>query len=81
MVIYKFYLRDVIKGDVFLGSLPERRKNPERVTENSTEESIMNWVKTYYGNNGEDGDIFFIKTVLEEREKTDPSLGRFRREH
>jgi len=81
MVIYKFYLRDVIKGDVFLGSLPERRKNPERVTENSTEESIMNWVKTYYGNNGEEGDIFFIKTVLEEREKTDPSLGRFRREH
>jgi len=81
MVIYKFYLRDVIKGDVFLGSLPERRKNPERVTGNSTEESIMNWVKTYYGNNGEDGDIFFIKTVLEEREKTDPSLGRFRREH
>jgi len=81
MVIYKFYLRDVIKGDVFLGSLPERRKNPERVTGNSTEESIMNWVKTYYGNNGEEGDIFFIKTVLEEREKTDPSLGRFRREH
>ena len=80
-MIHKFYLRDAIKGDVFLGSLPERRKNPERVTENSTEESIMNWVKTYYGNNDEDGDIFFIKTVLEEREKTDPSLGRFRREH
>ena len=79
MVIYKFYLRDAIKGDVFLGSLPERRRNPERVTENSTEESIMNWVKTHYVNNGEGGDIFFIKTVLEEREKNPSQPGKLQK--
>jgi hypothetical protein len=42
MVIYKFYLRNPIKGDIFLGALPERRKNPKRITEESTEESVIN---------------------------------------
>ncbi len=73
MVVYKFYLRDPIKGDIFLGSLPERRKNPRRITEQSAEESIINWGRTYFGKNGKDKDIFFIKTISEEREtKTDP---------
>jgi len=65
MVVYKFYLRDAIKGDIFLGALPERRKNPQRVTE----ESIINWGRTYFGKYVKDGNIFFIKTVLEESEK------------
>jgi hypothetical protein len=69
MVVYKFYLRDPINGDIFLGALPERRKNPQRVREESTEESIINWGRAYFGKNAKDGDIFFIKIVLEEREK------------
>lgn len=74
MTVYKFYLRDAIKGDIFLGALPERRKNPQRIIEESTEESVMNWGRTYFGKNGKDEDIFFIKTVLEEREKGNPNL-------
>ena len=74
MIVYRFYLRDPIKGDIFLGSLPERRKNPRRVTEQSTEESIINWGRKYFGANGKDKDIYFIKTVLEEREKRSPNL-------
>jgi hypothetical protein len=74
MVVYKFYLRDAIKGDIFLGALPERRKNPQRVSEESTEESVMNWGRTYFGKNAKDENIFFIKTVLEEREKRYPDL-------
>jgi hypothetical protein len=35
MIVYKFYLRDAIKGDIFLGALPERRKNPQRITDES----------------------------------------------
>lgn len=70
MVVYKFYLRDAIKGDIFLGSLPERRKNPQRITG----ESIINWGKRYFGGNGKDGDIFFTKTVLEGSEKRHSSL-------
>ena len=65
MVIYKFYLRDAIKGDIFLGALPERRKNPQRITE----EFIINWGRKYFGKNGKDEDIFFIKTALEVSEK------------
>jgi hypothetical protein len=74
MIIYKFYLRDPIKGDIFLGALPERRKNPQRVGEESTEESVINWGRTYFGKNGKDEDIFFIKTDLEESEKRNPNL-------
>ena len=65
MIVYKFYLRDAINGDIFLGSLPERRKNPQRITE----ESIINWGRIYFGKYAKGKDIFFIKTVLEESEK------------
>ncbi|MGZ3535100.1 MAG: hypothetical protein ACXU9K_07725 [Thermodesulfobacteriota bacterium] len=68
MIVYKFYLRDAIMGDIFLGALPERRKNPRRVSEESTEESVINWGRTYFGKNAKDEDIYFVKTVLEERE-------------
>ena len=74
MTVYKFYLRDAIKGDLFLGALPERRKNPQRVSEESTEESVINWGRQYFGENTKDEDIYFIKTVLEEREKRFPNL-------
>ena len=53
MVVYKFYLRDAIKGDIFLGILPERRKNPQRITD----ESIINWGRKYFVMNGKDVDI------------------------
>ena len=70
MVVYKFYLRDAIKGDIFLGSLPERRRNPQRISI----ESIINWGRKYFCKNGKNEDIFFITTVLEEREKRYPNL-------
>jgi len=38
MVAYEFYLRNE-KGDRLIGILPERRKDPKRITP----ESIMNW--------------------------------------
>ena len=70
MVVYKFYLRDAIKGDIFLGALPETRKNPQRITI----ESVINWGRKYFCKNGKNEDIFFITTVLEEREKRYPNL-------
>jgi len=70
MVVYKFYLRDAKNGDIFLGSLPERRKNPKRITD----EFIINWGRTYFGKYAKGKDIFFIKTVLEESEKRYPNL-------
>jgi hypothetical protein len=39
MVAYEFYWRDEKGKEHLIGILPERRKNPERITE----ESIFNW--------------------------------------
>jgi hypothetical protein len=70
MIVYIFYLHDAIKGDIFLGTLPERRKIPQRITG----ESIINWGRKYFCKNAKDEDIFFIKTVFEESEKRYPNL-------
>ncbi len=70
MIVYKFYLRDATKGDILLGILPERRKNPKRITD----ESIINWGRKYFGMNGNGEDIFFIRGILEESEKRYPNL-------
>ena len=71
MILYKFYLSDPTTGFIFLGALPERRRNLKRITD----ESILNWGRKYFGGNGKDDDIFFIKTVLEEGEIPATSLG------
>lgn len=66
MIAYKFYLRDTIKSCYeHIGILPERRINPERITD----ESIINWGRKYFGKNAKDEDIFFIESVLEDSEK------------
>ena len=68
MIVYKFYLRDSINGDIFLGTLPERRKKPQRITI----ESIINWGRKYFCKNGKNEDIYFITTVLEKKGETTP---------
>jgi hypothetical protein len=45
MVAYEFYWREKGKNDHLIGILPERRRNPERITE----ESIMKWVRMVLG--------------------------------
>jgi hypothetical protein len=70
MFVYKFYLHDALRGDIFLGALPERRKNPQRITV----ESIINWGRKYFCKYGKGENIFFIKTVLEKRGKRYPTL-------
>ena len=71
MILYKFYLSDPMAGFIFLGALPERRRNLKRITD----QSITNWGRKYFGGNGKDDDIFFIKTVLEESEGLVTSFG------
>jgi len=41
MVVYEFYVYDEIKELDFIGILPERRKDPLRITQ----ESVMKWGK------------------------------------
>lgn len=70
MILYKFFLRDPINGDIFLGALPERRRNPQRITD----ESIINWGRKYFGHNGKDEEIFFVRTALEKSGKGRPNV-------
>ncbi len=62
MLIYEFYCRDEMGRDLFIGTLKERRKNPERITE----ESILNWGKKAIGQNGEVGDLHFYICEIDE---------------
>jgi hypothetical protein len=55
-------LHDPVKGDELVGILPERRKNPERMTQ----KSVMGWVEKVFGNNLSTKDIFFIQVTINE---------------
>ena len=62
MVAYEFYLIDPIKGHQLFGVLPERRKNPARITQ----KSIINWARIFLGNKLDIGEIIFVEVTLEE---------------
>jgi hypothetical protein len=60
MMICEFYWRNPIKGYQIIGVLPERRKNPVRITK----ESVLNWGEKYFGNNLNLDEMFFIETEI-----------------
>jgi hypothetical protein len=57
MVAYEFYLVDDAEEYHSFGILPERRKNPLRITQ----ESIMKWMKLVVGDSVEVSKIYFIQ--------------------
>jgi hypothetical protein len=57
MVAYEFYLVDDVEEFHSLGILPERRKDPLRITR----ESIMKWGKLLVGDSVEVNKIYFIQ--------------------
>jgi hypothetical protein len=62
MLVYEFYWRDETGRDLFVGILKERRKDPERITE----ESILNWGRKVIGDNAEVGDVYFYTSEIDE---------------
>ena len=60
MMGYELYWRDPIKGYQLIGILPERRKNPKRITK----ESVLNWGKKYFGSNLTLNDMFFVEVEI-----------------
>ena len=66
MVAYEFYLHDPVKGYELVGILPERRKNPERITQ----ESIMRWGKKFVSKDFNAKDIYFIQVTIEDTGNT-----------
>ncbi len=64
MVAYQFYWYDPVKGYELVGVIPERRQNPERITQ----ESIMGWAKQILGDklSTKDKDIYIIQVPINE---------------
>ena len=61
MIVYEFYLRDKKGERDFIGVLTERRSDPKRVTQ----ESIMNWVKSLFGDSLDEENIIFVQKTIE----------------
>jgi hypothetical protein len=62
MIGYAFYCIDEKDKARFIGLLPERRKDPERITK----ESVMNFGRTIVGNSADADKIFFLRVTLDE---------------
>lgn len=56
MVAYELYWSDHEGKENLIGILPERRKNPERITQ----ESILNWGWKIIGDHSDVKNIYFI---------------------
>jgi hypothetical protein len=61
MVAYEFYWPDPKGGYQIIGVLPERRKNPMRITK----ESVMNWGKMLLDNDADSKNIFFRRVTID----------------
>jgi len=61
MVAYEFYWRDPIKGYQLIGTLPERRRDPRRITS----ESVMKWGKKILGENIDFNNLFFYQLTID----------------
>jgi hypothetical protein len=62
MIGYAFYWIDEKDKARFIGLLPERRKDPERITK----ESVMKFGRTIAGKSADVDKIFFLRVTLDE---------------
>ncbi len=60
MMVYQFYWRDPITGYQLIGVLPERRRNPKRITK----ESVLNWGEKYFGKKLKLDEMFFVEVDI-----------------
>jgi len=61
MTAYEFYWEDQEGREHFLGILPERRKNRERITE----ESVRNWGRMVIGDWATSNNFYFIQVEVQ----------------
>ena len=61
MVVYELYLLHPTGEYHLIGVLPERRKNPMRITK----DSVMNWGKTLLCDDVDSKNIFFKRLTID----------------
>jgi hypothetical protein len=64
MLVYELYAFNKTKGYELIGVLPERRKNPARITKNS----VMNWGEMLSGDDVDSKDIFFKPVRIDDND-------------
>lgn len=65
MVAYEFYWLDDIQGVMPVATLPERRKDPSRITP----ESIMNMAKKILGDKVDIKKVFYVRVTLSKEDE------------
>ena len=60
MTAYEFYYRDERGKEHFIGILPERRKDPRRITK----ESVLNWGRMVIGESSDVTDLYFVRVDM-----------------
>ena len=63
MLVYRVYSFDMTNGYELIGILPERRKNPTRITR----DSVINWGRTLLDCNGKGKSIIFNAVEIDSR--------------
>ncbi len=61
MLIYEIYAFNKKKGYELTGALPERRKNPTRITK----KSVMRWGRMLLGDDADRKEIFFKPVTIQ----------------
>ncbi len=61
MVAYEFYRRESVEGYQHIGTLPERRMSPARITK----ESVMNWARQILGDSIDFDRLSFITITID----------------
>ena len=62
MVAYELYLNDKMNGCKLIGILPERRKDPKRITN----ESVLKWGRMILNNDSDNKDMFFKRITIDD---------------
>jgi len=62
MVAYELFSYDEKNGYEFIGILPERRKDPKRITK----KSVVNWGRMVLGTHSDGKQILFNRVTIED---------------
>jgi hypothetical protein len=62
MVAYELYVYDKLNGYELIGILPERRKDPKRITK----ESVLKWGRMVLGDGADNYNIIFTQITMDD---------------
>lgn len=62
MVAYELYVYDKLNGYELIGILPERRKDPKRITK----ESVLKWGRMFLGDGADNYNIIFTQITMDD---------------